>query len=91
MGCCGNLFFFICRYFVLTLIIFYFKEWKGAWSDNSREWKYISDVSKEEIGLTLEDDGEFWMSFEDFKKYFESLDICNIHPDIEMRDSNPSR
>lgn len=35
-------------------------EWKGAWSDNSREWSMISNDIRMQLGLTIDDDGEFW-------------------------------
>lgn len=56
-------------------------EWKGAFSDESERWKYISDSEKEEIGLTQEDDGEFWMTFGDWQSNFQKLEICNLGPD----------
>ena len=45
-------------------------EWKGAWSDESKEWQYISEDEKKSLGLTPESDGEFFMSMQDFMKYF---------------------
>ncbi|ESO90128.1 hypothetical protein LOTGIDRAFT_124076 [Lottia gigantea] len=56
-------------------------EWKGAWSDSSEEWSLIGDDARTEIGLTFNDDGEFWMSFKDFISNFEKLEICNLGPD----------
>lgn len=56
-------------------------EWNGSWSDKSPEWRYIPDHAKEEIGLTFDHDGEFWMSFRDFLKYFDRMEICNLSPD----------
>lgn len=53
-------------------------EWKGPWSDNSSEWKSISDEEKKKIGLTHDTDGEFWMRYDDFLTYFGSLEICNL-------------
>ncbi|KAK2528794.1 Capn6 [Columba guinea] len=54
------------------------KEWNGAWSDNSEEWKKVSDSERKSLGLTLENDGEFWMTFEDWCKNFTDVDICRI-------------
>lgn len=28
-------------------------EWKGGWGDGSKEWSYIDDETKEEIGLHM--------------------------------------
>ncbi|ODM97216.1 Calpain-B [Orchesella cincta] len=53
-------------------------EWKGAWSDGSKEWEFISEDVKEDLGLTFDADGEFWMSFKDFRKYWDRLEICNL-------------
>lgn len=56
-------------------------EWNGAWSDKSSEWRYIPDHAKEDIGLNFDHDGEFWMSYRDFLKYFDRMEICNLSPD----------
>merc|ERR1712126_419619 len=56
-------------------------EWNGAWSDKSREWSLIPQSEKDELGLTFDEDGEFWMSFAEFQKNFERLEICNLSPD----------
>ncbi|XP_016839302.1 calpain-B isoform X3 [Nasonia vitripennis] len=61
-------------------------EWNGPWSDGSPEWRFIPDHEKEELGLTFDVDGEFWMSFQDFKKYFTRLEICNLNPDSLTED-----
>uniref|UniRef100_A0A0N5AGU3 Calpain catalytic domain-containing protein n=1 Tax=Syphacia muris TaxID=451379 RepID=A0A0N5AGU3_9BILA len=58
------------------------QEWNGAWSDNSREWYSISDYEKQEMGLTFAHDGEFWMSYSDFIRHFEKMEICNLGPDV---------
>ena len=46
-----------------------YQEWTGAWSDDSDEWKVVSDQEKSDLGLLKEDDGEFFMPFNDFMKY----------------------
>ncbi|KAL8181116.1 UNVERIFIED_CONTAM: hypothetical protein K2H54_047872 [Gekko kuhli] len=35
------------------------KEWNGAWSDESEEWTKVSDKERRNIGLTMDNDGEF--------------------------------
>ncbi|VDK25415.1 unnamed protein product [Anisakis simplex] len=38
-------------------------EWKGPWSDGSREWQSISQQEKDEMDLDFAYDGEFWLVF----------------------------
>ncbi|KAM4696787.1 calpain-6 [Rhinophrynus dorsalis] len=54
------------------------REWRGAWSDDSEEWKKVSKSEKEKIGLIVRDDGEFWMTFEDWCMNFTHVDVCHI-------------
>ncbi|XP_063920495.1 calpain-A-like isoform X6 [Zophobas morio] len=61
-------------------------EWNGAWSDNSPEWQFISQEQKDELGLNFDFDGEFWISFKDFQKHFQRLEICNLNPDSLAED-----
>ncbi|TNN06406.1 Calpain isoform 2 [Schistosoma japonicum] len=53
-------------------------EWKGAWSDNSPEWKDVRSSDKKELNYKQREDGEFWMSYEDFVKYFSLLEVCHL-------------
>ncbi|KAF6728910.1 Calpain-5 [Oryzias melastigma] len=54
------------------------KEWNGPWSDSSEEWANIGDTERDKLGLIVEDDGEFWMSFEDWCTHFTDADVCHI-------------
>jgi calpain-5 len=54
------------------------KEWNGPFSDGSPEWTKISKHEKEKLGLTFEDDGEFWMPYDDFVSEFSDLSICRL-------------
>ncbi|KAF9793854.1 hypothetical protein SFRURICE_007385 [Spodoptera frugiperda] len=47
----------------------------------SPEWRSIPKSEKEEMGLTFDADGEFWMSFKDFVTHFSSVEICHLNPD----------
>ena len=55
------------------------EEFHGDWSNNSNLWtdelKEKCEFNKEE---GEEDDGIFYMSFDDFIKYFESIDIAKV-------------
>ena len=44
----------------------------------SPEWAGISSKEKEKLGLTLKDDGEFWMPFDDFLTQFSEMSICRL-------------
>lgn len=52
-------------------------EWKGAFSDGSEEWSKISSSARSTIGLTFDEDGEFWMTFDDFCVNFAHLAVCH--------------
>ncbi|CAG8609679.1 12114_t:CDS:2, partial [Ambispora gerdemannii] len=51
-------------------------EWNGAWSDDSPEWKNVNEAERKKLALKVADDGDFWMSYEDFIANFSSLTIC---------------
>ncbi|XP_068178336.1 calpain-2 catalytic subunit-like [Antennarius striatus] len=61
-------------------------EWTGAWSDDSSQWRYLSDDDRECLSHRSED-GEFWMSFSDFLRHYSRLEICNLTPDALSDDS----
>ncbi|XP_025950530.1 calpain-13 isoform X3 [Dromaius novaehollandiae] len=54
-------------------------EWKGAWSDDSPEWDHVEPKYREAL-CRDKDDGEFWMSCENFQEHFSLLYICNSTP-----------
>ncbi|KAG8553623.1 hypothetical protein GDO81_003492 [Engystomops pustulosus] len=54
------------------------REWRGAWNDESEEWRKVSKSEKGKLGLTVRDDGEFWMTFEDWCNNFTNVDVCRM-------------
>ncbi|XP_050989286.1 calpain-1 catalytic subunit-like [Labeo rohita] len=62
------------------------KEWTGDWSDQSPLWSTVSGTESKKCHEVL-DNGEFWMSVEDFTKFFKSLDICCLSADFLDRSS----
>ncbi|XP_009995719.1 PREDICTED: calpain-3 isoform X2 [Chaetura pelagica] len=56
-------------------------EWNGPWSDKSEEWNFMNEEEKIRLQHKIVEDGEFWISFEDFMRHFTKLEICNLTPD----------
>ena len=58
-------------------------EWDGDWSDKSPLW---TDDMKAQIKPVLdENDGTFWISYEDFTKQFSGVNICRVDSYQEAR------
>ncbi|TSO57254.1 Calpain-1 catalytic subunit [Bagarius yarrelli] len=55
------------------------KEWKGDWSDRSALWWSVDPEERTKL-LENKENGEFWMSVEDFCRSFASVDICCQSP-----------
>jgi calpain-15 len=45
-------------------------EWLGDWSDESTLW---TEAAKKKAKMVVADDGTFWMSFDDFAKFFSMV------------------
>ena len=52
------------------------KEFNGDWSDKSSKW--TNELKKKFEFDTVSDDGIFYMSYDDFLRYFKSLEILKI-------------
>ncbi|XP_067650499.1 calpain-A-like isoform X1 [Haliotis asinina] len=60
-------------------------EWTGKWNDQDPEW----DTLREGKDIrTNRNEGEFWISLEDFLEYFYRVTICSQLPDFD-RDGQP--
>ena len=65
-------------------------EWKGAWATNSKEW---TDEAKQKFQQNLTDtnDGNFWMDYDNYVKYFSVVEISKIgSPDYSKAIKIPS-
>ncbi|XP_040207250.1 calpain-13-like isoform X2 [Rana temporaria] len=56
-------------------------EWRGAWNDKSLTWKELREEDRQTLRRVRED-GEFWMSWEDFSLEFSIIILCNHIPDF---------
>ncbi|XP_029924953.1 calpain-1 catalytic subunit-like [Myripristis murdjan] len=57
------------------------KEWNGDWSDKSELWETVSSDVRDQC-LKVRNDGEFWMTLEDYCVYYEDMDICCDSPNF---------
>ncbi|XP_004083493.1 calpain-3 isoform X1 [Oryzias latipes] len=64
--------------------------WKGPWSVNSKEWSTVSTADRDNLKKQTLEMSEFWMSFDDFKKNFTKLEMCNLTPDALTGDERQS-
>uniref|UniRef100_A0A452UN31 Calpain-2 catalytic subunit n=1 Tax=Ursus maritimus TaxID=29073 RepID=A0A452UN31_URSMA len=61
-------------------------EWTGKWNDNCPNWNTVDPEVREQLTRRHED-GEFWMSFNDFLRHYSRLEICNLTPDTLTSES----
>ncbi|VDI02869.1 Hypothetical predicted protein [Mytilus galloprovincialis] len=54
------------------------KEWNGPWADGSAEWNKIGQTEWTKLGLKFQQEGEFWMAFDDFVSYLTNVDVCHF-------------
>ena len=69
-------------------------EWNGKWSDNDEKtWKKHKKIA-EKIKFVAENDGSFWICYEDFLKIFNVIEICdrttisNLHLNTTFEDQD---
>uniref|UniRef100_A0A480JMC8 Calpain-3 n=2 Tax=Sus scrofa TaxID=9823 RepID=A0A480JMC8_PIG len=56
-------------------------EWNGSWSDSWKDWSFVDKDEKARLQHQVTEDGEFWMSYDDFIYHFTKLEICNLTAD----------
>ncbi|XP_060715755.1 calpain-1 catalytic subunit-like [Tachysurus vachellii] len=52
---------------------------------SSKEWDQVSPEDKAKLNYSA-DDGEFWMTYEDYIQRYSKLEICNLTPDTPSDD-----
>lgn len=58
-------------------------DWNGSWSDGSTDW---TAAMKRELNPVFdEDNGNFWMSYDDFIQHFSTLNVCRVKNWDEVR------
>lgn len=56
------------------------KEWNGRASEVDKAfWLKISPIDRDRLGHTFENDGTFFMLWDDFLQYFSMVDICKVN------------
>ncbi|KAL7920778.1 hypothetical protein ACQKWADRAFT_321890 [Trichoderma austrokoningii] len=53
-------------------------EWKGAWSDGSKEW---TPEWLEKLGHRFGDDGDFWIAYEDLLQKYQAFERTRLFDD----------
>lgn len=53
---------------------FFKTEWNGDWNDNSPMWTQHPEV-RDAVDFSPGNDGLFWMSFEDFRKVYDKVNV----------------
>uniref|UniRef100_A0A9J7Y5F3 Zgc:85932 n=2 Tax=Cyprinus carpio TaxID=7962 RepID=A0A9J7Y5F3_CYPCA len=56
-------------------------EWNGPWSDGGSEWDNVSAEEQQRVERIQQEDGEFWMSPEDFCQNFDMVEVCHLSGD----------
>ena len=60
-------------------------QWCGSWSPDDTNWANVTDAARRELDGEAFHDGGFWIGFQDFLKYFDTIDFCHINHDVDKR------
>ncbi|XP_072320022.1 calpain-12 [Eucyclogobius newberryi] len=66
-----------------------FVEYLGPWSDKSAEWDNVDEAERNRVELKRREDGEFWISAEDFSQFYNIVELCSVNPDMLEGESAP--
>ncbi|XP_069810629.1 calpain-8-like [Dendropsophus ebraccatus] len=65
-------------------------EWTGDWSDSSPLWNELIQEDRERL-QKVQEDGQFWIRWEDFITEFSNITICSQVPDFLDGGNDPNR
>ena len=57
--------------------------WCGSWSPDDTAWANVSEAIRRELDGEAFHDGGFWIGFQDFLKYFDTIDFCHINSEVD--------
>jgi len=57
-------------------------EYSGDWSDSSKKW---TEELKKKYGLVKKNDGDFYMSYDDYLKFYAVMGFGKLHQDFQTR------
>ena len=58
-------------------------QWLGSWSPEDTNWANVADATRRELDGEAFHDGGFWVGFQDFLKYFDTIDFCHINKEAD--------
>ena len=58
-------------------------QWVGSWSPESTTWTNVPEATRRELDGEAFHDGGFWIGFQDFLKYFDTIDFCHINTEAD--------
>jgi len=58
-------------------------EWTQKYSDSSRAWDLVRQKDKQRLQVADEDNGEWWMTYNDFTRYYSDVTLCTMGPDFD--------
>uniref|UniRef100_A0A667XLQ3 Calpain 12 n=1 Tax=Myripristis murdjan TaxID=586833 RepID=A0A667XLQ3_9TELE len=67
-----------------------FVEYSGPWSDKSKDWDDVGKAERDRMELKKREDGEFWISTEDFSRLFDTVELCSVSPDTLVEGDTPA-
>lgn len=54
-------------------------QWAGSWSPDDTNWANVTEATRRELDGEAFHDGGFWIGYQDFLKYFDTIDFCHIN------------